>query len=57
MDTRKDFNHADFVEGLTIFNVKGNHYRLITVINYVTQKVFIRGFFRHVEYSKGGWKG
>ncbi|MBI3697525.1 MAG: type II toxin-antitoxin system HigB family toxin [Acidobacteria bacterium] len=56
VDTRGDFPHADFVEGLTVFNIKGNDYRLITRINYTTQKVFVRGFFTHSEYKRGGWK-
>ena len=55
-DTRKDFPHADFVEGLTVFNIKGNHYRLIARVNYGTQKVFVRGIFTHARYSRGDWK-
>ena len=55
-DARRDFGHADVVERLTVFNIKGNDYRLVARINYVTQKVFVRGVFTHAEYSRGGWK-
>ncbi len=55
-DARKDFGHADGVGRLTVFNIKGNDYRLVARINYVTQKVFVRGVFTHAEYSRGGWK-
>ena len=55
-DVRKDFGHADFVEGLTVFNIKGNRYRLTTRVIYPTQKVFVRAFLTHAEYNRGGWK-
>jgi len=41
---------------LTIFNIKGNAYRLITEINYKTGKIFIRHVLTHAAYRKGGWK-
>src|SRR5437870_9834433 len=33
-DTRRTFSHADPVGQCTIFNIKGNDYRLITGIDY-----------------------
>jgi len=55
-DTRRDFGHADPAGELTVFNIKGNKYRLIARINYLTQKVFVRAVLTHNEYSRGGWK-
>lgn len=55
-DARIDFGHADVVGELTVFNIKGNKYRLIARIIYVTQKVFVRRILTHFEYSKGGWQ-
>ena len=55
-DTRQDFGHADQVEDLTVFNIKGNQYRLIARIIYATQKVFVRGVLTHREYDRGGWQ-
>ncbi len=43
---------ADFADPYTIFNIKGNHYRLITVIHYLCQRVYIKGFFTHAEYDQ-----
>src|ERR1022692_4215784 len=55
-DTRTDFSHADPVGDLTVFNIKGNRYRLIARIIYVTQKVFVRRILTPAEYTKGGWQ-
>ena len=61
MDTRKTFPHADQVKvksgkTVTIFNVCGNEFRLITAIHYDHQKVFVLDFLTHAEYSKNTWK-
>jgi mRNA interferase HigB len=55
-DTRQDFSHADPVGKCTVFNIKGNSYRLITAIHYNSQMVFIIYVLAHKEYTKGGWK-
>ena len=54
-DVKRVFPKADAVGRFTIFNIKGNAYRLITEINYRTQKVFLRHVLTHAEYSKGNW--
>jgi len=56
MDVRRVFPTADAVEECTVFNIKGNAYRLITEINYQTGRIFLRHVLTHAEYSKGGWK-
>lgn len=56
MDVRRVFPTADGVGKLTVFNVKGNAYRLITEINYQTRRIFLRHVLTHAEYSKGDWK-
>ena len=55
-ETRADFPHADPVDKFTVFNIKGNDYRLITVIHHNRYKVYIRAVLTHAEYDKGGWK-
>ena len=35
-----------------VFNVKGNHYRLIALVFFPTKRIYIRGIFTHAEYSK-----
>ncbi len=56
MEVRRELPTADAVEQFTVFNIKGNEYRLITEINYRTGRVFVRHVLTHAEYSKGGWK-
>ena len=53
-DVRRVFPTADAAGRFTIFNIKGNAYRLITEINYRTQKIFLH-VLTHAEYSKGNW--
>jgi len=55
-DVRKVFPTADAVGEFTVFNIKGNAYRLITEINYRTGRIFLRHVLTHAEYSKGGWR-
>jgi mRNA interferase HigB len=57
MDVRRAFPTADAVGKFTVFNIKGNAYRLISEINYQTGKIFLRQVLTHAEYSKGAWKG
>lgn len=40
-DVRRDFSHADVVGRRTVFNIKGNKYRLIARVNYRARRVFI----------------
>ena len=56
-EMRLTCSSADIYGDCTIFNVKGNKYRLIAWVNYQTQKVFIRHVLTHAEYTTGGWKG
>ncbi len=55
-DVRKTFSSADSVARWTVFNIKGNQYRLITEINYGGGRVYIRHVLTHAEYDRGGWK-
>ena len=55
-DVRRDFGHADVVGRRTVFNIKGNAYRLIAGVNYRTGRVFILYILTHAQYEKGKWK-
>ncbi|MCL1463001.1 type II toxin-antitoxin system HigB family toxin [Argonema galeatum] len=55
-ELRQDFASADLVVNLTVFNIGGNNYRLITLVDYEKQKVFIRHVLTHAEYDKEDWK-
>lgn len=55
-EARADFPHADPVGKFTVFNIKKNEYRLITVIHYNRFKIYVRAVLTHSEYDKGQWK-
>ena len=55
-DVRQTFHAADVVGGYTVFNIKGNHFRLVCEINYRTGRLYIRNVLTHAEYDKGAWK-
>jgi len=56
VEARKDFPHADGVGNLTVFNIRGNRYRLIAQVNYVFQIVQVKQILTHVEFNKDRWK-
>ena len=41
---------------VTVFNVSGNDYRLLTQIGYKEQLVQVVEVLTHAEYSKDKWK-
>ena len=60
-EVRRVFPHADAVEvesdrTVTVFNAKGNHYRLVLALHYNCGKAFVLRFMPHDEYSRGAWK-
>ena len=55
-EVRSTYPRADFVDPFTVFNIKGNTYRLIVKIEYRFARIYIRYFLTHAEYDKGEWK-
>jgi mRNA interferase HigB len=55
-EVRKTFSSADAVGKWTVFNIKGNKYRLVVEINYRFGRLYIRNVLTHAEYDRGGWK-
>ncbi len=56
MDVRKVYPHADFVDPYTVFNIKGNSYRLVVKVEYRWQIIFVKHVLTHDEYTRGNWK-
>jgi mRNA interferase HigB len=56
VDVRATFRSADPYCDCVIFDIKGNNYRLITIILYPVKHVYIRYVLTHSEYDKGKWK-
>ncbi len=53
---RITFPSADQVDRFTVFNIRGNKFRLIAAIHYNRQKVYIRHVLTHEEYDRGSWR-
>ena len=52
-EIKKDYPSASILEGnRAVFNIKGNHYRLIVKINYSYGMVWIRFIGTHAQYDK-----
>lgn len=52
-DVKRDFNSVDNVGNQHyVFNIKGNHHRLIVVIKFTIKWVYIRFIGTHGEYDK-----
>jgi mRNA interferase HigB len=56
-DIRQKFRSADFLaDNRVVFNIKGNHYRLVVKIHYASDRfvglVYIRFIGTHSEYDR-----
>lgn len=52
-ELKQTFQTADYVpRKFTIFDVGGNEFRIVTVIHYDKQTVFIREVLTHAQYDK-----
>jgi len=61
MTVRQTFGSADTAKvrsgnTVTIFDIGGNKYRLITAIHYNMQTVYALLMLTHQDYSRGKWK-
>jgi mRNA interferase HigB len=60
-DVRESYSHADAVKVasghvVTVFNIRGNRYRLIVAIHYKWGMLYVLRFLTHAEYDKAAWK-
>jgi mRNA interferase HigB len=57
-DVKATYRTADQVKKSRklVFDVGGNQFRLIAVIDYDRYKVFVRAVMDHKEYDKGNWR-
>jgi mRNA interferase HigB len=52
-DIKGRYRSADILpDDRVVFNIKGNHYRLVAKINYTKGIVYIRFIGTHVEYDR-----
>lgn len=55
-EVRQTFPHADPVGDKTVFNIKGNAYRLIVYIQFDAGIIYVKDLLTHADYDKGTWK-
>jgi mRNA interferase HigB len=55
-EVRQDYPETEAVGNLTVFNIKGNTFRLIVGMDYQSQTVYYKYFLTHAEYDKDDWK-
>ena len=53
---KQSWKNVDGIGTCVVFDVSHNKCRLISYINYRTQKVFILHILSHAEYGKDRWK-
>jgi mRNA interferase HigB len=56
IEVQQDYKSAESVGKFTVFNIKGNNYRLILDIDYEEQVAYFKYFLTHAEYDKEEWK-
>lgn len=55
-EVQATYKNAKAVGNFTVFNIKGNHYRLIVDIIYPSQRIYLKYILTHAEYDKDKWK-
>lgn len=57
-EAKADFPAADFLgDGVTVFDIGGNKYRLVVTMRYDLQRVYIRHVLTHAEYDRKSRSG
>jgi mRNA interferase HigB len=56
IEVRQVYRSADAAGNFTVFNIKGNDYRLIVDIIYLTQRIYVKYVLTHAEYDREKWK-
>ena len=50
-DLKRVFNSVDKAGDYYVFDIAGNHYRLIAAIHFNTQTLYVRAVLTHAEYD------
>jgi len=53
---KRAFSSVDKVGKFTVFDIGGNKWRLITIVNYSGRKIYVRHVLTHDEYDRDFWK-
>lgn len=50
-EVKADFGSADWVKGFIVFDIAGNHYRLIVLPNFQGKRFYIEAVLTHADYN------
>jgi mRNA interferase HigB len=53
---KRAFNAIDKVGKFTVFDIGGNKWRLIAIVNYSGGKIYVRQVMTHEQYDEDYWK-
>ncbi|MFH1723783.1 MAG: type II toxin-antitoxin system HigB family toxin [Elusimicrobiota bacterium] len=56
VELKRSFSPVDYVKPYTVFNISGNKYRLIAIVDYELQTLSVEDVLTHSEYDKGRWR-
>ncbi len=56
VELKRTFGTADYVRPHTVFDIAGNKYRLIALVDYPLQSVTVEHVLTHDDYAKGRWR-
>ncbi|MGG6265655.1 type II toxin-antitoxin system HigB family toxin [Leptolyngbya sp. AN03gr2] len=56
LEVQQIYSSAEAVGNFTVFNIKGNQYRLIVDLVYPAQRIYIKYVLTHAEHDKDEWK-
>lgn len=56
VEVQSVFPKAEAVGNFTVFNIKGNKYRLIVSIDYEKRLIYIKYILTHAKYDQEEWK-
>ena len=55
-EVQATYKTAEAVGNFTVFNIKGNKYRLIVGIDYISGTIYYKYLLTHADYDKDRWK-
>ena len=54
-ECRRSMATGDQVGRCLIFNILGNNFRLITVVSWRNQRIYVKALLTHREYERNTW--
>jgi mRNA interferase HigB len=52
VELQQTYASADYVKGFVIFNLGGNNFRLVTVVEFSAGRIFIGEVMTHAQYDR-----